>query len=62
MKEILSLAAKRLELHDITLSDISHTQRDKYHVFPYINKGENELMMLSCFCGASHAVFCQHLF
>jgi hypothetical protein len=32
-KEILSFVAKQIELEYITLSDISQTQKDKYHLF-----------------------------
>jgi hypothetical protein len=34
--EIISFAGKWIELEIIMLNKISHTQKDKYHVFPFI--------------------------
>jgi hypothetical protein len=33
MKNVIPFAAKRMELEDIMLSQISQTQKDNYHMF-----------------------------
>ena len=42
-KEIMSLAATWMDLKIIILSEVSQTEKDKYHMMSYIARGDESL-------------------